>query len=160
MPRKNIFILLLAIIIAIWNFILLLYIKSDTTYIVGHHQYGHIEPYIKPVSDKYQFSCQLSYVKGGDSDAYRIPNDTIAVRVALALLSSYYGNSVYEEKPYKVALFNDSVWVVETTLLPVNEDDYIDPKTGDVMLSLTVGGVGHVEIDKRNGKIYSCYHTK
>ena len=152
--------IILLVMVAVWNLILLIHIKSDTTYIIGHHQYGHIEPYINQVSDKSHFSCQLSYVKGGDSDAYRIPNDTIAVRVALALLSSYFGNSVYEEKPYKVALFNDSVWVVETTLLPMNEDDYIDPKTGNVMLSLTVGGVGHVEIDKRNGKIYSCYHTK
>ena len=77
----------------------------------------------------------------------------------MQLLELNYGKEIYDEKPYRVALL-DSVWVVETSLMPAanTENSQVEP---DMELETIIcGGVGHVEINKHTGEIYSIYHTK
>ena len=80
--------------------------------------------------------------------------------MALLLLESSYGKEIYDEKPYRIALL-DSVWIVETSLTPPSTDidsPQVDSETK--MEAIICGGIGHVEINKHTGEVYSIYHTK
>ena len=107
-----------------------------------------------------QFSGRLVYSNELSDDEDVVPNAIIAAKLGLLLLESVYGEHVYEDKPYNVALL-DSVWVVETSLLPPHLENDSSGTNPDLDLqSLICGGIGHVEINKHNGRIYTMYHTK
>lgn len=118
---------------------------------------------IVSLSTAKQFSGRMMYSRNYDpSDRVVIPNETLAVKMGMLLLESLYGKDVYEEKPYYVALL-DSVWVVETSIPippPPSKEDSVKLRTDMEFAPLRFGGVGHVEINKHNGKVYTIYHTK
>lgn len=115
---------------------------------------------IEQLSSPKQFSGKIMYLTELPEDKDIVPNETIAVKLGMILLESYYGKQVYEEKPYHVALF-DSVWVVETSLNPpLLKIDSSEIDSDRDFVPLICGGVGHVEISKHSGKIYTIYHTK
>ncbi|SEA75006.1 NTF2 fold immunity protein [Prevotella sp. tc2-28] len=118
---------------------------------------------IVSLSTAKQFSGRMMYSCNYDpSDRVVIPNETLAVKMGMLLLESLYGKDVYEEKPYYVALL-DSVWVVETSIPippPPSKEDSVKLGTDMEFAPLRFGGVGHVEINKHNGKVYTIYHTK
>ena len=67
-----------------------------------------------------------------------VPDAKAAVRIAVSIWSSLYGEYIPHEKPpIKVTLKNDSIWIVQGTLLPDYE-----------------GGTPYTEISKNNGTIY------
>lgn len=148
------------LIISLWSVILLINISSGVSELVLHRPYGQIEQYIHRLPPQTKFSGVLSYKLGNSEKSDVVDNDTIAVRVALAILSSLYGDGVYDEMPYNVALVDDSVWVVETSLDPPRQRHAMQSSSDTDEAMLVFGGVGHVEINKHNGKIYSAYHTK
>ena len=120
-----------------------------------HH---HIdEKDIVALSEPKQFSGRIMFPNDGMGRDV-IPDDTTAVRMGLQLLASVYGDDVYDEKPYNVALI-DSVWIVETSILPPPFEN-MDLGNGWQLSYLVCGGVGHVEMNKHNGKVYTVYHTK
>lgn len=115
---------------------------------------------IKSLSSPKQFSGRMMYHDGQTMDRDIVPNETIAVKLGLLLLESDFGSDVYKERPYNVALL-DSVWVVETSFNPSPlemDSSKIDPDME--VETLMFGGVGHVEINRHNGKVYTIYHTK
>ena len=125
----------------------------------SNSSYNDIEKNIVVLSKAEQFSGRISYKKSHSIEKDVVPQKDLAVKMALLLLESIYGKDIYEEKPYRVALL-DSVWVVETSLMsPVNIDNsLVEP---DMELETIIcGGVGHVEINKHTGEVYSIYHTK
>ena len=72
-----------------------------------------------------------------------IPNEETAVKIAEAVWLQIYGEKIYNYKPYKVQLNNDSIWSVE-----------------GVFQEPSVGGVPYVEIQKSDGKILIVAHGK
>lgn len=111
-------------------------------------------------SSPYNFSARIVYPHEFPEDRDVVYNEAIAVKLGLVLLESYYDEHVYKEKPYHVALL-DSVWVIETSLVPPQlEIDSSEVDPGMEIQPLFFGGVGHVEINKHNGKVYTVYHTK
>ncbi len=115
---------------------------------------------IARLSSSDQFSGRIYYHDRVDFCNDVVPNETIAVKMGLLLLESIYGSDIYNEKPYYVAL-QDSVWIVETALY--SEPELKEETTNDSEMewsSLNEGGVGHVEINKHSGQIYTIYHTK
>lgn len=72
-----------------------------------------------------------------------VPDAATAQKVAEAIWLPIYGDEIYSEKPYKVNLVNDKVWIVEGTL----------PKG-------YLGGVTHIEIQKSDCKILKVIHGK
>ncbi len=73
-----------------------------------------------------------------------VPDAQAAVRMAVSIWSSLYGEYLPQENPpIKVSLKSDSLWIVWGTLLPNYE-----------------GGVPYIEIIKRNGTILKVSHGK
>ena len=71
----------------------------------------------------------------------RVPNQETAIRIAEAVWLPIYGRLIYDSKPFKAQLVDDSIWVVEGTL----------PKG-------SIGGTPYAEIRKRDGKILKVSH--
>ena len=73
-----------------------------------------------------------------------VPNDSTAKKIAEAILIPIYGKEQIEaEKPFKVKLVNDSIWVVEGT-----------------QKEISLGGVFYIEIQKSDCKILKVTHGK
>lgn len=120
----------------------------------------NIEKDIVVLSAAKQLSGRISSNRGNSVERDVVPHKELAVKMALLLLESSYGKEIYDEKPYRVALL-DSVWVVETSLTPPSIDkdnSQVDSETK--MEAIICGGIGHVEINKHTGEVYSIYHTK
>jgi NTF2 fold immunity protein len=75
-------------------------------------------------------------------DGY-VPDEMTARKIAEAILLPIYGDEVLNEKPYKVRLVGDSLWIVEGTL---NQS--------------MLGGVAYIEIRKSDCKIVKVTHGK
>lgn len=73
----------------------------------------------------------------------RVPNEETAIRIAEAVWLPIYGNLIYDSKPFKAKLIDDSIWVVLGTL----------PKG-------YVGGTPYAEIQKKDGKVLKVIHGK
>ena len=68
-------------------------------------------------------------------DGY-VPNELTAVRIAETVLVSIFGEKIYKQKPYRINLIKDSIWVING--------------------SVPGGGYGenaYIEIRKKDGKI-------
>ena len=96
------------------------------------------------------FTSLLLAEQGKDSykpkDGY-VPNATVAIKIAEAVLIPIYGEKVInDEKPFKAEL-KDGVWIVEGT--------FYCPEG-----QTCKGGVAIVEISKDDGKILRVSHGK
>jgi len=72
-----------------------------------------------------------------------VPNETTAIKIAIAVLIPIYGDEILNNKPYKIKL-KGGVWYIEGSL-PAN---------------FTLGGVPYIEIQKSDGKILKVMHGK
>lgn len=151
--KKNVAILsLLCIIILVLIYKCCIVSNSD-------YFYNEIEKNIVVLSKAEQFSGRISSNNRHPFEKDVLPQKELAVKMALLLLESIYGKGIYEEKPYRVALL-DSIWVVETSLMPPANIDNSQVESDMELEAIICGGVGHVEINKHTGEVYSIYHTK
>ncbi|MCC9043947.1 YbbC/YhhH family protein [Myroides sp. M-43] len=73
-----------------------------------------------------------------------IPNDSTAVRIAETMLYKVYGeNNIVRQRPYNIALKQDSIWCIQGNL----------PEGWE-------GGVFYIELNKNNGKVEKMFHDK
>ncbi len=73
-----------------------------------------------------------------------VSNESIAQKVAEVILTPIYGEEQIEaQKPFKVSLINDSIWVVKGTQ---NE--------------ISLGGTFYIEIQKSDCRILKVTHGK
>lgn len=72
-----------------------------------------------------------------------IPNERVAIKVAMDILAEIYGKEVYEEIPVKISLYKNSTWLIEGSLKPG-----------------LFGGTFYIEIDKKSGEVKKIYHGK
>jgi len=100
----------------------------------------------------YFYSCanksEINRIEANKTDGYIpkdgfVPNEETVKKIAEAVLSPIYGETIKNQKPYKVTLIENEIWVVEGTL----------PKN-------TAGGVFHIEIQKDNCTILNVSHGK
>jgi hypothetical protein len=75
-------------------------------------------------------------------DGY-VPDSSTAVQIAEIVWVRIYGKDIYSRRPFKAKLVSDEVWHIEGTLKPGWD-----------------GGVPYAEIQKKDGKIITIYHTK
>jgi hypothetical protein len=72
-----------------------------------------------------------------------VPNETVAIEIAVAVLRPIYGSQTIEgEKPFRAGL-HDGIWRVEGSLLPNR-----------------VGGVALVEISQSDARIIRVTHSR
>lgn len=69
-----------------------------------------------------------------------------AIKVAETILMNVYGDKVLEERPFKAKL-EGNVWIISGT--------FHCPQGAGCK-----GGVAHIEIDKKDGKVKSIIHDK
>lgn len=74
-----------------------------------------------------------------------IPDEKTAAKVAEAILPSFYGDDVLDEKPFSVKLVGDTVWVVDGSLSSGKNSN---------------GGAAHIEMRKKDGAILKIIHGK
>ncbi len=97
----------------------------------------------------------------GNKNSYEndvVCNEITAAKIAMAILEDRYGKEIYEEAPYRV-MYMDSIWIVETSW-PEQKEENPNSDINTQILELNAGGIGHVEINRKNGTIYCAYHTK
>jgi len=90
--------------------------------------------------------CFYLYANGSEGyipkDGF-VPDEETAKKIAEAVLYPIYGKSIKNQKPFKVTLVENKIWVVEGTLS-----------------RNTLGGVFHIEIQKENCTILNVSHGK
>jgi hypothetical protein len=84
-------------------------------------------------------------------------NEKSALRIAELELQKVYGNSICNKAPFRAELIGDSIWHIQGSLPPIST--YVN-NFGDTVLSVTIGGVPHVFLNKSDGRILNIYHTK
>lgn len=73
-----------------------------------------------------------------------VPTERVACQIAEIILTPIYGeDNIKKQKPFKATLVRDSVWVVV-----------------GVQKEIEIGGVAHIEIQKRDCKILKVTHGK
>ena len=96
-------------------------------------------------------------ISAGQCNEDVVPNESMAIQIAEKEWLIKYGEGIYTKKPFKAILEKDSIWHVFGTLKPV--EIYIN-EDGDSTIRAYFGGVPHIYLDKRTGKILNCFHTK
>jgi hypothetical protein len=86
-----------------------------------------------------------------------VPNEEIAIQIAEKEWLSKFGPEIYSKKPFKAILEKDSIWHVYGTLKPI---EIFVNEYGDSTINVNIGGVPHIFINKKSGKIINCYHSK
>ena len=71
-----------------------------------------------------------------------VPDTTTAIKIAEETWLPIYGDDVLTQKPYRVTLVDDSIWIVKGTL----HEEF--------------GGVAYIEINKHNCKVLKVTHGK
>ncbi|WP_243348694.1 YbbC/YhhH family protein [Parabacteroides sp. FAFU027] len=80
------------------------------------------------------------------NDAYLIRNESTAVKIAEAILFEHYGKmKINLEKPFSISLKSDSLWYIEGT---------------SYTTGFASGGVFHITLSARNGRVVDMYHDK
>ena len=72
-----------------------------------------------------------------------IKSDSIAVEYAYIILKSIYGAEIENQLPFDISLFNDSLWIIEGTLI-----NGLDGGTAKIILSKKDGSILHVSHSK------------
>lgn len=75
-----------------------------------------------------------------------LPNEESAIKVAETILVNVYGEKVLDERPFRAKLEGD-FWVISGT--------FHCPESSGCK-----GGVAHIEINKKDGKVKSVIHDK
>jgi hypothetical protein len=75
-----------------------------------------------------------------------VPNKEVAVKVAETILTQIYGQKVVEERPF-VAILKDEIWIVDGTFHCASGNS-------------CMGGVAHIEISKKDGRVINVTHGK
>jgi hypothetical protein len=75
-----------------------------------------------------------------------IPSDTIAIGIAEIILKNLYGDEIETERPLKIDLYKDSIWIIKGTQ-PIKGPNYR-------------GGVVYIELRKSDGKVITVFHGK
>jgi hypothetical protein len=88
-------------------------------------------------------SCIKRETKISLDKTYCLNNQDEAVKMAEKMWLEHYGESIYNAKPFKAKIKNDSIWIITGTL----PEDYD-------------GGVPYAEINAKNCKILSFKHGK
>ncbi len=70
-----------------------------------------------------------------------IQTDSTALKIAEAVWLQFFGKKIYKELPFRVSM-KDSIWIVQGTS------------------KYEQGGVVYIEIQAKDGKIITMYHTK
>ena len=139
---KRISIILLFIVIVISISYAIYYWKSNQVEYVTDDIYMEEDTFTKGTLYIKDPDLTIDYPRQKDScpqDGY-VPNEETAAKIAESVWLSIYGNKIYDQKPYHVKLFKDSIWVVN----------------GNVP-SGTFGENAHIEIRKKDGKILTVY---
>lgn len=71
-----------------------------------------------------------------------VPDEETAVKIAEIIFNKTFNQKVFNSKPFKVELKDDSIWVIEGTLKP-----------------RTLGGVPYIEIRKSDCKVICVKHS-
>jgi hypothetical protein len=74
-----------------------------------------------------------------------VPDKETAIKIAEAIWFPIYGKKVLRQKPYKVKLIDETIWIVEGTLKGI---------------PFVVGGTAYIEINKNTGEILKVTHSK
>lgn len=74
-----------------------------------------------------------------------VSTDSCAVQIAEIILKSFYGKEMEDEKPLRVDLYRDSIWIIKGSY------------TEDLNRR---GGVAYIEIRKHDGKILNILHEQ
>lgn len=138
MKRKTVFICIVAIFVCIFCFTFLLYMNYNSTEYVIDDIYTRNDSI--PEGTFYIQASDLTLDYPRDNTTYPhdgyVSNELTAARIAEAVWVSIYGEKIYNQKPYRVNLIKDSIWVVNG--------------------SVPTGGYGenaYIEIRKKDGKI-------
>ena len=89
------------------------------------------------------FSINKASSQESESNKNFVPNKLTAIKSAEAIWIPIYGNKVKFKKPFVATLVNDSIWIVEGSLMKGEK-----------------GGVPHIKIQKRDCKILEVSHDK
>ena len=87
--------------------------------------------------------CVNKEIKINLDKSFCINNQDDAIKTAEKEWIKHYGKNIYNEKPFKAEIKNDSIWVITGTL----PEDYD-------------GGVLYIEINAKNCKILNITHSK
>jgi hypothetical protein len=88
----------------------------------------------------------LSLVLAGSGFAQRsesVPDSDAAIKIARAALIARFGANTQMEEPLVARLKDNDTWLVQGTLPPGS-----------------IGGVGYVEIARKEGRILKIYHEQ
>jgi hypothetical protein len=92
------------------------------------------------------FGSSCVQASNGLPDKGVLPNEESAIKVAETILVNVYGEKVLEERPFKAKLDGET-WIITGT--------FHCPQG-----SVCKGGVAHIEISKKDGKVRSVIHDK
>jgi len=95
----------------------------------------------KNVTDKSEKIVKSNFRSNPHKDGY-VPNKEAAIKIAEAIWLPIYGDEIYEYKPFKAILINDSIWKVSGTV------------------HTEMGGSPFAEIQKSNCKVIRVYHEE
>jgi len=73
-----------------------------------------------------------------------VPDKETAIKIAEAVWLPIYGRKVTRQKPYRVKLIDERIWLVK----------------GSVRGFFTLGGEAYIEIDKYTGEILKVTHSR
>lgn len=79
-----------------------------------------------------------------------------AIGIAEKVWLEKYGESINDNRPFVVHNIEDSLWHVNGTLPP----DEVEIIGTDTIITITLGGVPHIDILKSSGDVLKVYHTK
>jgi len=74
-----------------------------------------------------------------------VPDEETARKIAETVWLPIYGRQVLRQKPYRVKLIDEKIWIVEGTLKGI---------------PFVVGGTAYIEINKNTGEIIKVTHSK
>lgn len=94
-----------------------------------------------------------NFIHNENGERAYVPDAETAIKVAEAIWLPIYGERIYQKKPFKARLKSSNVWIVEGTL-------QMDSAVGARSISITVGGVPYIEIQKSDCKILKVTHGK
>jgi hypothetical protein len=138
-------IIIILIVIVIIGFILVLrYCLRENSQDTIQYYYQTLEI----TQDERQYGIELLELtyKDTTNKYYKqdyIPDEKTAIEIAEAIWFPIYGKNIYNSKPFRATIIQDSVWYIRGTL----EDGY-------------VGGVPYALIRKSDCKVLKVIHTK
>ena len=138
MKRIALFLSFVVIIVGIFTASCYFLTNNDSTEYVTDSLYLSKNIYPKDCFFVNDTTLTLDYsnIKTSYPSRGYIPNEGTAVKIAEAIWVSIYGDRIYNQKPYRVNLIKDSIWVVNG--------------------SVPGGGYGenaYIEIRKKDGRI-------